>query len=216
MNTQPTSAGQPATPAKVVRTGIPFPSDEGDVTRMTVRDYMDALYLGRPVRKAEVLKARDPLLDNLLTLADFLGLLEPAEGRRPSVGRPRTLTRRYIRVPRATSNTLAGANPDPTPGKSKVFSVCGTLKDTLIIGRMAAVPVNLTALEKGEVEYNAPLKSWKRLCPQFQGSDECPGILHTMDNMVVTPGGVFELFLLNHDPNSTALWVCEMETWLAR
>lgn len=207
-------ASSPATPPRLARSISAWASnpDDGKLCRLTISEFMSAVLKGQVPNKVQALSVSSPFMKDLLCALDLLGVLEPMEGHRPGVGRPRVRTRRLVRVGRATARTGA----DATPASVKVWSACGTLQDGLVLGVINIEPVNLTAMEAGEIEYNAPLKAWKRLCPEFQGSDSCVGIIHSMDNIVLPPGASVEIHLLNHSTCSTGLWFVETETWLAR
>lgn len=199
------------TPPRVPWSGSPLAQQDNEC-RLSVAEYMAAVKDETVSPKVSRLAKSSPLARDLLCILDMLGKLEPEEGHRPSVGKKRTLTRRLVTVDRAT----AVSGSDATPARKRVWSMCGTIGEIIVLSKISVIPVNLTAMQDGEIQYSAPLKGWKRFCPDWQGYDECAGVLHSMDNIVLPPGATLELFLLNHNTCSTGTWLTEMETWLAR
>jgi len=170
----------------------------------------DFFFAERFQKKVEALKKSSPLLAEAICFAQALGLMEPAEARRPGAGNAVTRTRVGVTVPRATVNP---AQPNIIiPGVFEAFSTCPPMGTLGIAGKIDVIPANTTAISFGRVFYQHMIVGvGKDLCVDWNFPD-CPGFVTTAENFFISPTGI-RVFLQNRSRTGEALFSVEAEIW---
>lgn len=149
---------------------------------------------------------------DLAAFAELVGALEPRTAERPEATE-------FVGVVEKTFK-VAAADTDPNTGKvipreEKALSVCSGMDRSLMIEKLRIAPLNRTAREHGYIKYKrATLATFGELCLPFLPLDE-PGTFASVEHVLLCPKTGFDIFAVNGDAYSEALFLVYFRGWMA-
>lgn len=141
----------------------------------------------------------------LLQAIALVGALEPLAASRPSVCDIVQTVERTVEVPPAPSAD--------EPSRVSVIELCPGTATVLVVDFLRLKPKNLTAELSGLPEVKvSPIEMFAKNCLPFGEKPEC-GVFVNIEHFFVCPKGSVEIFALNCDPCSPALFTVDARLW---
>lgn len=182
-----------------------------DTCKVNPLEYMKCLLAGSSNKKLQYLSDSSENIKDLLCVIDALGYLSPASLERPDPDKYVVKPRRFITVDPAPV-PVAGSSLVPTDAIA--LTLGAPIGQVLVIDEVFITPVNLCAMEHGDVRYTKTVGASPNMCPSF-GQSQIKPTLNVIEHVILLPGMCFEVHLMNYSQFCSASFVVEYKAWLA-
>jgi len=143
-------------------------------------------------------------LKDLVCLFSTIGALEPLSARWPGACDLVTVFDKTVEIPPATLNSLGQL----VPGEKKLIQICAPMGQALVVEKLRARPVNLTAVQKGDIVFKrlAVFGFSEGFCPPGEPADgDDLGTFQNIENVLLSPESGFDVHARNSDLYSPGL-----------
>lgn len=195
----------------------PMPSQNDLVCPpLSVGKFVQDRHRGRPLLYNEFIGGaaadRVPFLKEILCAMAAVGALEPLTATRPSATDLVTVFDKVVDVPVAT---LAADGETVVPTERVLIRICAG-QQSLVIDRLRALAANLTAAQSGSIKYKRVAVSGfsEGYCPPGEpGVGEEEGTFQNIEHAILCPEAGFDVYGVNHDLFSNALFSIHARMW---
>lgn len=155
---------------------------------------------------------RSPYAADLAAFAELVGALEPLSAVRPEMQEFIGVVEKTFKIAAADIDSVTGK---VVPREEKALTVCSGVDQSLMIEKMRIAPLNRTARELGNVKYKrVTLGTFGEMCLPFLPKDD-PATFVSVEHVLLCPKSGFDMFAVNNDPYSEALFLVYFRGWLA-
>lgn len=168
---------------------------------VTVLEFVQACRAGKFAPLVRAYAGRSELLQALA----LVGGLEPLAATRPGVCDVVQTVHHTVEVPPAASAD--------EPGRVTAAQLCPGTATVLVVDFLRLRPANLTAELSGLAEIKvSPIEMFAKNCLPFGEKPRC-GVFVNIEHFFICPKGGVEVFALNCDTCSPALFTVEARLW---
>lgn len=173
---------------------------------ITLAEYAASCLAGKePPKPLQAFADRSAFAQDVARFAVLVGASEPLAATRPGACDMVGIVDRTFTVPPAISAT--------EPSTVKALSICSSLSQSVVIDRLRLTPANLTAEEFGLVQFKRVLlATFGEFCLPFTPEDE-PATFINVEHVILCPKSGFDIFAVNTDPFSEAVFHIFFRGW---
>lgn len=181
----------------------------------SVGEYVRDRHNNRPILLDSIVSGANnasPFLKDILCAMSVVGALEPLTATRPAAADIVTVFDKTVDVPHAT---LGEDGVTVVPTERVLIRICAG-QQSLVIERLRALAANLTAATSGSLKYKRVAVSGfsEGFCPPGEpGVGEDEGTFQNIEHLVLCPEAGFDVYGVNSDLFSNALFSIHARMW---